>query len=53
MLCLTISEADSAAAGTEDANPLLVVQVDGRMIRRVMALIIDDLVDEPGPEGEP
>jgi hypothetical protein len=54
MLCLTISEADAAAAGTEDGNPLLVVQVDGRMIRRVMALIIDDLVDEPAPgEGEP
>jgi hypothetical protein len=50
MLCLTISEADAAAAGTEDGNPLLVVQVDGPLIRRVMALILDDLVGEPGPE---
>jgi hypothetical protein len=43
LLCLTISEADAAAAGTEDANPLLVVQIDGPMLRRVMALILDDL----------
>jgi hypothetical protein len=50
MLCLTISEADAAAAGTEDGNPLLVVQVDGPMVRRVMALILDDLVDGRGPE---
>jgi hypothetical protein len=53
MLYLTISEADAAAAGSEDANPLLVVQVDGRVIRRVMALILDDLVGEPEHQEEP
>jgi hypothetical protein len=49
LLCLTISEADAAAAGTAEATPLLVVQVDGPMVRRVMALIIDHLAAESGP----
>jgi hypothetical protein len=53
MLCLTISEADSAAVGSEEANPLLVVQLDGPMVRRVMALIIDHLAAEPEPTEEP
>ena len=47
MLCLTISEADAAADASEEANPLLVVQIDGPMLRRVMALVIDYLAAEP------
>jgi hypothetical protein len=48
LLCRTISEADAAAAGSAEATPVLVVQVDGPLLRRVLALSIDHLVDESG-----
>ena len=49
MRVLTISETDDT--GEDEADPLLVVQVDGAMIRRVLALIVDELA---GPlEGAP
>jgi len=41
MRVLTISEGDED--GTDETEPLLVARVDGPMIRRVLALVVDQL----------
>jgi hypothetical protein len=41
MRVITISDTDDD--GVDDAEPLLVAQVDGPMIRRVLALVVDQL----------
>jgi hypothetical protein len=50
MRVLTISEADDE--GIEDGDPLLVVQVDGPMIRRLLTLVVDHLA-APTPSWRP
>jgi hypothetical protein len=50
MRVLTISEADDE--GVEDGDPLLVVQVDGPMIRRLLTLVVDHLA-APIPSQRP
>jgi len=45
MRVLTISDADDE--GEDEAEPLLVAQVSGDMIRRVLALIVDELAAPP------
>jgi hypothetical protein len=41
MRVLTISDGDED--GTDETEPLLVARVDGPMIRRVLALVVDQL----------
>jgi hypothetical protein len=47
MRVLTISDGDDE--GVDDGEPLLVAKVDGPLIRRVLGLLSDHLVDPDGP----
>lgn len=51
MRVLTISDGDED--GTDETEPLLVARVDGPMIRRVLALVADQLAAPPTDTARP
>jgi hypothetical protein len=51
MRVLTISEGDDE--GIDDGEPLLVARVDGPLIRRLLALVVDELAAPPSAALRP